>query len=153
LNFNEILEMYNEASPKLILFDVKQSNDEKSVLDQLSKFNPDVKANPMDIVFESWINVLSEKISETKVTFSSTRVLINSEVRDEAIQRIKDIVTKDAKRIKTFHDLWLEKFIEDFKNFYECDRKITLEEVAIHLGKQFRISTNSALRAIISVTK
>lgn len=153
MNFDEILTLYDEDTPKLILFDANQSEEkEKQIVEQLSKLNGCIKANPLDIIIESWINVMSEKISTAKITFSSKKVLLNREVRDEAVEKITNIIGNDGSKLKEFHDLWLKKFANTLRTLFNHDEKITLDDTVVQLGKQFRISTNSALRAVLSIT-
>lgn len=154
MDFEEILELYDEETPKLILFDAQTSEEkEKLIIEKLSKLNGCIKANPLDIVLESWINVMSEKISRTKITFSNKRILLNDEVREEAIEKITKSICNDGLRLKEFHDQWLKKFANALRKISEQDEKVTIDDAVVQLGKQFRISTNSALRAIISITK
>ena len=153
MNFDEIFTLYNEDTPKLILFDANQSEEkEKKIIEQFSKLNGCIRTNPLDIVIESWFNVMSEKISMDKITFSKERILLNGEVRDEAAERIKQIINNDGAKLKSFHDLWLQKFAESLRNLFSHDEKITVDDAVVQLGKQFRISTNSALRVISSIT-
>ncbi len=153
MKFDEILKLYNEDTPKLILFDTHQPEEkEKRIIEQFSKLNGCIKTNPLDIVIESWINVMSEKISATTITFSSKKILLNNEVRNEAIESITKAIGSDGSKLKAFHDLWLQKFANALRTLSKHDEKMTLDEAVVHLGKQFRISTNSALRAVLSIT-
>jgi hypothetical protein len=153
MEFNEVLNMYDENTPKLLLFDAQKTDDQQKQIEQLSKLNVCLKANPLDIVLESWLNVLSERISIKKVTFSNDKMLVNTKVNDEAVEEIKTMIGNDASRLKTFHDLWLKKFASALRTNATCDPKMTIDQAVMQLGKQFRISTNSALRAIVSISK
>jgi hypothetical protein len=122
-------------------------------LSYISKLSGNEKANPLNVVLESWVNVLSEDISSKEVTFSKDKVLINGDIRNEAAEMIRDFIGDDKKKLMKFHDLWLGKFSDFIKQLHESDRKMTVDEAVVLAGNQFRISTNSAMRAMISVIR
>lgn len=153
MDFNEILSMYDEENPKLLLFEAQKNQAQQIQIEHLSELNGCLSANPLDIVLESWLNILKERISIRKVTLSDNKVLMNTEVNDDAVHEIEAMIGNDGSKLKAFHDLWLKKFARAFKSLVDCDPKITLDQAVLLLGKQFRISTNSTLRAIISITK
>ena len=153
---NSFLKLYDVAIPKLILFDApppSKEEKEKAALQQISKLSKNEKANPLDIVLESWINVISEDISRKEITFSNDKVLINWSVRDAAVECVRKFIGEDKEKLMTFHDMWLRKFGSFLKQLYEHDKKMTVDDAALFAGSQFRISTNSAMRAMSSVTK
>jgi hypothetical protein len=153
---DSFLKLYDIATPKLILFDVPELNreeKEKEALQKIARLSGDERANPLDIVLESWISVVSEDISRREITFSSDKVLINWSVRNAAVECIRNFVAGDKERLMTFHDRWLRKFSSFLKQLYERDKKMTVDEAALLAGGHFRISTNSAIRTMISAAK
>jgi hypothetical protein len=153
MDFEEILNMYDEDTPKLLLFEAKKAGMQQIQVNDFSKLNGCLTANPLDIVLESWFNVLSERLSINTVTFSENKALMNAAINDETVREIKSMIGNDSSKLKMFHDLWLKKFSSAFKNILEHNPKITIDQIVMQLGKQFRISTSSAIRAIISITK
>jgi hypothetical protein len=153
---NSLLGLYDIIIPKLILYDVPNPNREKREKESLRKiaeFSGNERANPLDIVLESWINVMSEDISRKKITFSNNKVLINGNVRDAAVDSIRDFIGEDKQKLMAFHDMWLRKFSGFLKQLFEQDKRMTVDEATLLAASQFRISTSSAMRAIISIIK
>ena len=114
MNFDEILQMYDKDTPKLLLFEAKKTEPQQIDIEELSKLNGCLATNPIDIVLESWINVLSERISVKDVTMSRDRALLNAKINNEAVEQIKRTIGDDGSKLKVFHDLWLKKFADAF---------------------------------------
>jgi hypothetical protein len=148
-------ELY-KTSPTLILFDsvsdAVEKQEETAKL-QICQLKEDGKTNPLDIVLESLVNVVSEDISTNSLTYSKEKVLINNNVRKAAVERICNFIGNDAKKLKIFHDLWLKQFSLFLKQLYESDNKLAVNRAAFLAGNYFRISTKSAIRVMISISK
>jgi len=147
------LDLYN-YSPTLILFEpLPDSNlsKEKEAISEIFKVSSKEKLNPLDIVLESLVNVVSEHISCREVTHSRDKVLINSNVRNRAVEEILRLINGDKEKLRELHREWLRMLVAFLKQLHPQNLKI--DEVIFFVSNQFRISAVSAIRAIRSVSQ
>lgn len=148
----ELMQLY-EDSPDLILYksDLLQIERERSIR-EIAAIAGDKKLNPIDVVLESLVNKLSERLSIENLTQSNTIAYLDKSILDLAVHRIVILVKRDASFLEKIHKEWLKKlqaFLLELK-----ERGVqTLEDATFQVSLKFRISATSSLRAIISVTQ
>lgn len=144
------MEMY-KLSPSLVLFDdlvgAEYVSQNEAVLGIIREYGESL--NPIDVVLESLVNKISEKISSEILTTSKDKVLITLDIRQKAIDKILQFIKKDPRRrLKWLHQNWLAALINFIKVISENGGNLKREEVIFQVGRRFRISSISAIRAI-----
>lgn len=149
-----ILQLY-DYSPTLILFenllDVDYSKEKRAIL-TISKLTGKEKLNPVGIVLESLINVVSEDISRRELTFSKDKVLINSNMRNLAVEMMLRFIGNDQRKLRKLHHLWLGRLMAFLNQLYQRKKNLKIDEVIFLVSSRFRISGLSAIRAIASIS-
>jgi len=148
------MELYDYPLPSLVLFDNLLEVDyakEKETLSNVLRIS-EGKLNPMSIIIESMINIAAERISSQRLTRSKDKVLINPDIRDRAIQDVLQLINKDPRKLKRFHEAWLKKLITFLRGLYQNKKDLKVDEVIFLVSKRFRISALSSIQAIVSIT-
>jgi hypothetical protein len=150
---DSLLRLY-ESSPTLVLFEGLASmnySKQKEIVSRISKVAGKEKLNPIDVVLESLVNVVSEDVSREELTHSSDKVLINTKIRDLAVERIIKFVNDDVNVLKMLHELWLGMLKGFIRQLINSRKNLGIEEVIYFVSTRFRISSLSAIRAIASI--
>lgn len=142
-----------DSSPILVLYDrnlatLKHNEELKQIL-----HSSDAKQlNPIDVVLESLINVVSEKLSNETLTRSRKTVLVSKETYDLAIKEMLDILQKDPTTLRELHRNWLEK-LTSFISALKTKGVSRVEDVIFQISMKFRISATSSMKSISSLAK
>lgn len=148
----ELMSLYEEL-PELVIYKSDFLAVEKSeYIEEVIGTSGGEDLNPLDVVLESLINVLSEKLSTDTITQSKSMVYINKSIKDLAAQEVASLVKKDSSFLKEIHTKWLE----GLRNFVAGLRKRgvrTIQEATFQVCLKFRISASSSLKAMASITK
>jgi hypothetical protein len=150
---DSFLKLY-ESSPTLVLFEGLASTNyskQKEIVSQISKVASKEGLNPIDVVLESIVNVVSEDVSREELTHSRDKVLINSKIRDLAVERVIKFVNDDINVLKMLHESWLGMLKDFIRQLLNSKKDLGIEEVIYLVGSRFRISSLSAIRAIASI--
>lgn len=149
-----ILQLY-DYSPTLVLFenllDVDYSKEKRAIL-TISKLTGKEKLNPVGIVLESLINVVSEDISRRELTLSKDKVLINSNMRNLAVEMILRFIGNDQRKLRKLHHLWLGRLVAFLNQLYQRKKNLKIDEIIFLVSSRFRISGLSAIKAIASIS-
>jgi len=147
---DSLLQLY-DYSPTLVLFenllDVDQTKEREAIL-TVSKLTGREELNPIDVVLESTLNVVSEDISRKKITHPTDKVLINTDIRNLAVERILRLIDNDKRKLRKLHHLWLHRLDVFLNQLYQKRKNLSIDEVIFLVSTQFRISALSAIRAI-----
>ena len=146
------IELY-ESSPSLVLFENLLDFDHKKEKEfsAILELGEQEKLNPVDIVLESLVNIISEEISRREVTHSEDKVLINRDIRNMAVEKILKFFGNNKTKLRKMHQLWLGALKVFLNNLYEKRKNLKIDEVIFLVGSRFRISALSAIRAIASI--
>lgn len=149
-----ILQLY-DYSPTLVLFenllDVDYSKEKRAIL-TISKLTGKEKLNPVGIVLESLVNVVSEDISRRELTLSKDKVLINSNMRNLAVEMIWRFIGNDQRKLRKLHHLWLGRLTAFLNQLCQGKKNLKIDEVIFLVSSRFRISALSAIKAIASIS-
>lgn len=147
---DELMQLY-ENSPNLKLYkdDLLEVEQSKHI-EQIAGMYENGHLNPLDVVLESLINVLSEKLSIDSLTGSAKTVYVDKSIQELAMKKIVDIVRGDVSFLKAMHDEWLRKLRFFLSNLSKTGVQ-TLQEAIFQVSVKFRISASSSLRAINSL--
>lgn len=143
-----------DASPTLILYEnlleLDYDKAEKQQLTKILQLGEKEKLNPIKVVLESQINVISEDISRRELTHSEDKVLINSDIRNMAVKEFLEFIKNDKDRLIELHRMWMNRLRKFLAELYQKDAKMNMEEVIFLVSRQFRISALSAIKAFSS---
>lgn len=150
-----LMKLY-DRNPTLVLFENLLDSTytrEKENLSGILRLGEKEKLNPIDVVLESLVNVISEDISRRELTHSEDKVLINSDVRNMAVDEILESINNDKRKLIKLHTMWMNALIEFLNELYQREGNLKLEEVIFLVSDQFRISALSGIKAIASCTR
>jgi len=143
-----------KTSPSLVLFeDMIGIDSEEEKQEFLKLIPPNETLNPIDVVIESFINIISEKISSETTTKSEDKILINPIIRKKAVVAILDFLGRDYKKVKMLHEFWIKELSSFLRHLYKNIAKMQTEEVLFQISKRFRISGISAIKAVSTIVK
>jgi len=152
LGVEELMQLYEEI-PDLIIYKNDLLTAEKMrYVEEVAGKNEAKNLNPLDVVLESLINVLSEKLSVDTVTQSKDIVYVDKSMQELAAQEIVSLVKSDLSFLKTIHRKWLEELCSFVSGLKEKGTE-TIQEAIFQVSLQFRISASSGLKAIASLTQ
>jgi hypothetical protein len=153
---HSFMELYNYL-PTLMLFENLLADGDylrkKENVSRILELSEEAKLNPIDVVLESLVNVVSEDISRQRLTHSTDKILINSDIRNTAVDRILTFVDNDERKLRELHKAWLNRLKMFMKQLYQRDKNMKIEETIFRVSNQFRIAGLSAITAIASVSK
>ena len=138
-----------ENQPTIVLY-----KDDLLFIEQkkkIAELTADNNLNPIDVVLESLINILCEKISIDKVTRSTNAVLINRTTQEEAVQIIFSIIKEDELFLQKIHDRWLSRLRDFIVESYNRGT-LNFSELMFQISMKFRINASSSLKAINVIT-
>lgn len=146
----DLMQLY-EDSPNLVLYKndlvkVKQ----RQYIEEIARMSEDENLNPIDVVLESLINVLSEKLSIDTLTCSMTTAYMDKSIQELATQKVINLVKNDVSFLKEIHKEWLERLRIFLSNLKEMEVQ-TLQEAIFQVSLKFRISAPSSMKAITSL--
>lgn len=143
-----------KTSPSLVLFeDMIDVDSEEEKQEFLKLIPPNETLNPIDVVLESLVNIISEKISSETITESEDKILINPIIRKKAVAVILDFLGRDYKKVKMLHELWLKELLRFLRHLYKNTARMQIEEVLFQISKRFRISGISAIKTVSTIMK
>lgn len=143
-----------KTSPSLVLFeDMIDVDSEEEKQEFLKLIPPNETLNPIDVVLESLVNIISEKISSETITESEDKILINPIIRKKAVAEILDFLGRDYKKVKMLHELWLKELSRFLRHLYKNTARMQIEEVLFQISKRFRVSGISAIKAVSTIMK
>lgn len=146
-----IMQLYNDT-PSLVLYeDLLEINEENERICELLEVGQQQALNPIDVVLESVVNIFSEKVSSEEVTHSEEKVLINQDIQNRAIQRVIKLIGGSREKLKELHRIWLEDLKAFLQQLYQTRKRMNIDEVIFVVSSKFRISSTSAIKAIVSV--
>jgi len=136
----------------MILYDKDLSIDDlDSDVHAVANTSSGTQLNPMEVVLESLINKLTEKISEENLTRSQDTVLLNSRFRRMAMERLVEQARADNQFLTEIHQAWLHE-LEEYV-LHEMKGSLTADELVFRVAMRYRISTSSAARALKSTRR
>jgi len=147
-----IIELYDYA-PTLVLFENLLDFDytkEKEKISKILEWGEQEKLNPIDVVLESLVNVISEEISRSELTHSEDKVLINRDIRNMAVEKVLRFIGNSKTRLRKLHKLWLRALVAFLSQLHQERKNLKIDEAVFLVGSHFRISASSAIRAIAS---
>lgn len=150
ISTNELMKLF-DSSPTLVLYDsnlTTSKHEEK--IEQILHSDEVRQLNPIDVVLESLLNVISEKFSSQTLTHSRKTFLINREMRNCAINKIMDMWQTNPEILQELHRNWLEK-LDDFISVLKKEGVKRIEDVIFQISLKFRISAISTMKAISSL--
>lgn len=147
---NEWMKLY-ETNPSLKLYDVILDTSEETTK-IINKISINSVPNPIDVVFESLINVISEDYSSKNLTDSKNKVLINKEIIENAsLELIKYLENSSYDEIKEIHDVWLNNVYNYIIELFNNIGNLQMDELLYRVGERYRISSKSAIKALNSL--
>jgi len=150
LVIEELVRFYDE-SPSLVMY---KSNvlktPQNELIREIAENNRDL--NPIDVVLESLVNLLAERLSTENLTASKDTVCLDEPTQDLAVQRVRRLAEENASFLEEMHTKWLEK-LQTFLSSLKEQGVQTVQEAVFQIGLRFRISTGSVLKAIASIGK
>jgi hypothetical protein len=152
-DIESLLRLY-DYSPTLVLFEnLVDSNliKEEETLFEISQLGDKEKLNPIDVVLESLLNIISEDISYKQLTHSREKVLINSNVRKLAVERIWKAIGRDKMKLKELHKEWLHMLAEFLTQLSRREKDMKIDKAIFLVSERFRISASSAIKAMVSI--
>lgn len=146
----ELMELY-EGSPNLVLYknDLVEVEQRKYV-EEIARMGEGENLNPIDVILESLINIVSEKLSIDNLTHSMTTVYMDKSIQELATQKVIDFVKNDVSFLKEIHKEWLERLRIFLSNLKEM-RVQALHEAIFQVSLKFRISAPSSMKALTSL--
>jgi len=152
IDVEELMSLYEEL-PNLVLYKNDLVAFEKSkYIAEIVESEENENLNPLGVVLESLINVLSEKLSTDALTQSRTTVLVDKSMQELAVQKVVGFIRKNPSALETMHKRWLNglrNFISDLK-----EKGVqTLQEVLFQVSLKFRISASSSMEAIATLMR
>lgn len=144
----ELMSMY-QSTPRMILYDKDLSTDQlDSEVHAIADMSSHTQLNPVEVVLESLINKLAERVSEESLTRSHDTVLLNAHVRAEAIERLVGQVRANDHFLTEIHEAWLR----DLRGYvtHEMMNLLTTDEMVFRVAMRYRVSASSAARALKS---
>lgn len=149
----ELMELYEEL-PELVMYNKDLLTAEKMLyieeIEEIAGMNKSKSLNPLDVVLESLINVLSEKFSIDTLTESKNTVYVDQSMEELAAQRIISLVKNDVSLLEEIHKKWLGG-LRSFVSGLKQKGAHTLHEAIFQVSLKFRISASSSLKAIASL--
>lgn len=140
------------SSPTIILsddlLDVDYTKEVRNILKNL-EINTK-RLNPIEVVIESLLNLKIEKISSQKLTQSPNKVFINKEIFETAVKELTEDIGNDLKGLEEIHRKWCDK-LKMFVDGIRQGKEIKLAKVIYLVSKKFRISSLSAIKAIVPI--
>jgi len=147
----ELMQLY-ENLPNLVLYkDDLLQIEQAHYIEEIATTNNEENLNPIEVVLESLINVLSEKSVDDSASLATT-VYVDKSVQEIAIQKILNLVKEDATFLKEMHKQWL-KGLRSFLSTLQEKGVKTLQEATFQISLKFRISAKSSLTAISSLVQ
>lgn len=148
----ELIGLYDEI-PDLALYKNDLFTVEKtSLIERIPVAANDSRLNPLDVVLESLINILSEKVSIDTQIQSKHLVYMDKSVQEQAVQRIISLIRDDVTFLEGMHKRWLKE-LHTFVTKLIGDGVQTVQEMVFQVGLRFRISALSSLKAIDSLLR
>jgi hypothetical protein len=145
----ELMRLY-ENQPDLVLYkDDLLRTEQTRYIEEIARTNNGENLNPIDVVLESLINVLSEK-SISDSTHPVSTVYVDSVFQETAVQKIMGFAKEDATFLKDMHKEWLEG-LRSFLSALQEKGVETLQEAVFQVSLRFRISAKSSLKAMSSL--
>jgi|GEM_PF-3799818 len=146
---DQLGELFDDM-PDLVLYKNEISTTEISEVERIISIGEEKDLNPLEVVLESLVNVLSEKLSVGVLTSSRTMACVNNSTRQQAIEQIIKLVKNDGSILRKMHGAWLRE-LRDFLNEMKVEGIQTLQEVLFKVSFKFRISATSSIKAIATV--
>lgn len=146
--------MYDFA-PSLVLFNDMIADEHQKQEKAFQKIVEECKEelNPIGVVLESLVNVISEHLSAEKITSSEDKILVSTEIRQLAIDTVSQFIEKNPKaRLKMLHQRWLMSLRKFTKDMSQKHGNIRIEEALFRICRRFRISGVSAIKGISAIT-
>lgn len=148
----ELIGLYDEipalALYKNDLFTVERTD----LIARIPVATNDSSLNPLDVVLESLINILSEKVSIDTLIESKSLVYVDKSVQEQAVQRVISLLKDDMFFLKEMHKRWLKELHTLIAKLVD-DGAQTIQEIVFQVGLRFRISALSSLKAIDSLLR
>ena len=142
-----------ELSPSLKLYDDMLDSGNDAEIDEISGIvsNKSPSLNPIEVVLESLINVISENVSIDTLTSSEDKVLLNQEIRKKAAETILLFLKEDREqKLILMHKSWIEALVKFLRSLAESKGNLKMDEVLFRVSNRFRITASSAVRAVSS---
>lgn len=150
-----LLKLY-DYSPSLILYGNILNSDltieKRKIFEKISNLIQE-ELNPIDVVLESLVNVISEDISRRNWTHSEDKVLIDNKIRNHAVKVLLEIIDNDKEKLKMLHKIWMQMLTEFLKEIHQQENNVNIDKVIFIVSERFRTSSLSAIRAITSILK
>lgn len=141
-----------ELSPTLKLYDDMIDEGVNIKINGITK-NTLSLPNPIEVVLESLLNILSENMSIETLTSSKDKIYLTKDIQNNAMNIIIEFTKTDKDRkLKHLHDLWIYKLIEFLQETYELYGNLKTDDVLYRISNKFRLSGTSATKAILSIT-
>lgn len=152
LTIQELIALYND-SPHLILYksDLLKTEQGKYVK-EMAKLGENQNLNPLEVVLESLINLLSEKLSIESMTHSRTVAYLDKSTQDLAVARIMKLCGENPSFFMQMHKAWLQELRNCLIELKGIGVQTT-EEATFRVSKRFRISGTSSLKAMTSIIR
>lgn len=145
------LELFN-SSPTLVLFgDILNSDKVNGEIAEIVNIGKKEELNPIEVVMESLVNVISEDISRKELTCAKDRILINKDVQNKAVETVLNIISANKLKLKKLHSQWLDWLRSYLEQLYHEVKSRNVDEVIFLVGRRFRISSQSTIKALNSI--
>lgn len=123
-----------------------------NLVDQVACTEQNKALNPLGVVLESFVNIMTEKYSSDKLTQSENVTFIDPSLRQLAIDQLIKISEKNPTFLTELHDRWLKQ-VSDFLSAQYKKGVRSLHELVFQVSLQFRISSVSSALAIKTIIK
>lgn len=148
----ELMRLYEEL-PDLVMYKNDLLSVEKTqYIEEISGLSDNENLNPLDVVLESLINILSEKLSIDTLTQSKSTAYVDKSMQELAVQKIISLARDDVSFLEKMHKKWLEG-LHNFMLRLKEKGVYTLEEAIFQVSLRFRISASSSLKALVSLMR
>lgn len=140
---------YYSLTPSVKLYEyIPEDIEEEEVLRKIATRHESM-LNPLDVVFESLVNILQEKISTEILTESENTMVLTKDVKKRAFVRIISYLRDDREnKLRELHSIWLNEVRTYLIKLYEELGDLQKDEVLYRVSYRFRVSGNSAIKAI-----
>lgn len=144
---------YYDISPSVKLFDhVSEEIEEEVELRKIIEQH-EMALNPINVVFESLVNVLQEKRSMDELTESQEKTMVTEEVKKRTFSHILSYFQEEREeKIRELHSQWLTELQTYLRTTLEKMGNLHRDEVLYRISNRYRISGNSAILAILSLS-
>ena len=152
LQVKEWMTLY-KINPELKMYEnLLVKNTEERIEEVIVGDNIRSTLNPIDVVLESLMNVLTESISIKEITTSQDTTYITKSLREHAKNIIIDFLKEGKEnKLKELHESWINEVLNYLNMLYREQGNIAINEVLYRVSDKFRISGESAIKATISV--